>query len=77
MKKKSDMLLTKLIEFSKENKKVLTEWTDLIKKTQEQIFKDYCHKKYLKECEPSYCTYRIEGNCEYPEKIRNLEKKIN
>lgn len=76
VEKKSDKLLDELIKFSKRNEKILKEWKNLIKKTDKQIFRDYCHKEYIKECEPWYCSYRITGNCEYPRKIKKLEKEI-
>jgi len=73
LKRKSDKLLSELLEFSKLNEKILMDWKELVKKTDKQLFRDYCYKKYLKNCEPMYCTYRITNSCEYPKKRKKLE----
>ena len=39
------------------------------------LFKNYCMKGYLKTCEPEYCTYRITGNCDYIKLLGLLSKK--
>ena len=48
-----------------------------------EIFSECCHKKYLNQCEPEYCSFRIANTCKYFDMIapllaikRKIELKI-
>jgi peptide methionine sulfoxide reductase MsrA len=36
------------------------------------IFKENCHKEYLKQCEPEYCSFRLENTCNYSDQLSSL-----
>lgn len=49
----------------------------LVKELEEYIFKKYCCKGYLKECEPEYCSNRILDACNYIKIFRHIQKVYN
>ena len=52
----------------------------LIDELNHEIFIESCHKPYLKNCEPMYCSYRIANTCEYFDRLAPLlriTEKVN
>lgn len=49
-----------------------------IKELDKYLFDNFCLKKYLKNCEPEFCIYRINGECKYVDmsKYLNNEKRL-
>lgn len=41
----------------------------------EYLFKHYCEKGYLTECEPEYCSYRYTNSCKYVELLHEIMEK--
>ncbi len=72
IKKKTNQL----VEFKKTNEDLLITWSNKIKEIKKDLFDVYCLKKYLNECEPSYCSFRITGQCKYLEELSAFEELI-
>jgi hypothetical protein len=50
--------------------------TNDIKQLQHDFFKKYCCKKYQENCEPYYCSFRIEKKCRFIEELAKLNKRF-
>jgi len=74
--KNIELKMTVIVEFKKQNSKMLLEWKNLIDDARKTIFETYCLKNYQKECEPWYCSLRITGKCKYPEELTKLDNAI-
>ncbi len=61
MKKEIKKLQNKIEELKKKKIKILN-----------KAFERYCHKDYLDECEPAYCSFSSE--CKYLEMLRDLRE---
>jgi len=65
--------INNIIQFKKKNITVLKEWKELINEAKDSIFKAYCIKENLKECEPWNCSFRMTNNCKYPQELSKLD----
>jgi hypothetical protein len=45
------------------------------KELENLLFKEFCLKQYLVECEPFYCTFRITSSCKYIEMLKEIKEK--
>ena len=43
----------------------------------EYLFKRYCEKGYLSECEPEYCMCRYTNSCRYVKTLREIKEKYD
>ena len=50
------------------------EWKNMLNN---YLFKKYCEKGYLQECEPEYCTYRYTNSCRYLDALHEIQDKYN
>ena len=50
---------------------------DSITKLDNYLFKRFCLKKYLEECEPFYCSHRINDSCEYIHSLNYFKNEKN
>jgi len=67
--------LEKLEQFIKKNQKIFNEYDKLIKKAELVAFQSSCLKKdYLKECEPEYCVFRLNNECQYFTNLAEIKK---
>lgn len=66
-----------IISLIEENKVVFNRIKSLTQEINNSIFKDSCHKEYLSNCEPEYCSFRITGTCKYFENLESLQKIVN
>lgn len=48
-----------------------------LSKLEHTIFSSYCSKKYLKACEPYYCSFRDSNTCEYIKIINEIKNKFS
>lgn len=43
----------------------------------EYLFRHYCEKGYLSECEPEYCTFCYTNSCKYLKLLREIMAKYD
>ncbi len=55
--------------------KLYSEVVRSFKELNDYLFKNYCIKGYLEICEPEYCTYRINDNCDYIKLLGLISQK--
>lgn len=46
-------------------------------KLNEYLFKHYCEKGYLSECEPEYCTFCYSNSCKYIKLLHEIVEKYD
>ncbi len=71
--------ISKIKKFKKKKKKIndlIEEFERYLKELEGYLFKKYCMKGYLSECEPEYCSYRITRTCEYIFVIRFIKNEL-
>jgi hypothetical protein len=70
-------ILNDVKKYKNEQRNILNNWQKLVSQAREAIFKYHCLKiDYLKECEPTYCNFRINKTCKYPEELSKFNKQI-
>ena len=50
---------------------------NLSSRLNDYLFKAYCEKPYLSECEPFYCAFRYSNSCRYVQALRELHEKFD
>ena len=50
--------------------------TKEIEKIQNELFKKYCAKQYQEKCDPFFCTFRMNEQCEFIQKLGEFNKKL-
>ena len=68
-----DEALLKVLDFKNKNATAIEELNKKFNDADEIIFKETCHKPYLKRCEPEFCTFRINDTCKYPHEYTRLK----
>ena len=52
----------------------LSENMDDTKILQHEFFKKYCSKTYQESCEPFYCSFNTQGECQFVRELGKLNK---
>ena len=70
---KSNEVYDAVNEFKEKHIKILSQWYQLVADTKDQLFKNYCLKDYLKECEPWQCNFSLTNKCQYSDALQKLD----
>jgi len=55
-----------LLRLRRQREKDNLDFLHELEELESRVFKELCVKrKYMKQCEPSYCCFRITGSCEF------------